>query len=51
MNNILTIARKELSIYFTTVIGYSGFGAYTFILGLIFISTLNKFQQTARRST
>ncbi len=46
MHNILTIARKELSIYFTTVVGYSGFGAYTFILGLIFISTLNRFQQT-----
>lgn len=46
MPNIISIARKELSIYFTTVVGYSGFGAYTFILGLIFISTLNRFQQT-----
>ena len=45
MQNILTIARKELSIYFTTVVGYSGFGAYAFILGLVFISTLNKFQE------
>lgn len=46
MRNIIAIAQKELSIYFTTVVGYAGFGAYTFILGLIFVSTLNKFQQT-----
>ncbi len=46
MRNIFTIARKELGVYFTTVVGYSGFGAYAFILGLIFISTLNSFQQT-----
>jgi len=46
VGNIINIARKELGIYFTTVVGYSGFGAYAFILGLVFISTLNKFQQT-----
>ena len=49
MQNIITIARKELGIYFTTVVGYSGFGAYAFILGLIFISTLNSFQQQTTR--
>ncbi len=46
MRNVITIARKELGIYFTTVVGYSCFGAYTFVLGLIFISRLNVFQTT-----
>ena len=45
MRNILTIARKELSIYFTTTIGYLGFGAYTFLMGLVFVTTLNRYQQ------
>jgi ABC-2 type transport system permease protein len=39
------IARKELDVYFSTVIAYSGFGAFAFIQGLMFISTLNKFQE------
>jgi ABC-2 type transport system permease protein len=38
------IAKKELEIYFTTIIAYSGLGAFAFILGLMFVSTLNKFQ-------
>jgi ABC-type uncharacterized transport system involved in gliding motility auxiliary subunit len=45
MRNILTIAQKELSIYFSTTIGYVGFGAYTFLMGLVFVSTLNRYQQ------
>ena len=45
MRNIITIARKELSIYFTTVIGYLGFGAYAFLMGLVFVTTLNRYQQ------
>lgn len=45
MRGTIAILRKELEIYFTTVIAYSGFGALAFILGLVFISTLNKFQQ------
>lgn len=45
MSKTLAIAQKELSIYFTTVIGYLGFGVYAFILGLVFISQLNRFQQ------
>jgi ABC-2 type transport system permease protein len=45
MRNTIAIAGKELDIYFTTVIGYSGFGALAFILGLVFISSLNKFEE------
>ncbi|MCB9655531.1 MAG: ABC transporter permease subunit [Deltaproteobacteria bacterium] len=45
MTGILTIARKELSIYFTTTIGYVAFGAYTFVMGLLFITSVNRFQQ------
>ena len=45
MRNIITIARKELSIYFSTVIGYIGFGVYAFLMGLVFITTLNRYQQ------
>lgn len=41
---IFTIARKELSVYFTTVVGYAGFGAYAFLMGLVFISSLNEYQ-------
>lgn len=45
MGNIITIARKELNIYFTTVIGYTGFGAFAFLMGLLFITSVNKYQQ------
>ncbi len=45
MKNAITIARKELSIYFTTVTGYAGFGAYAFMMGLLFATSLNRFQQ------
>ncbi|MEQ8280939.1 MAG: ABC transporter permease [Deltaproteobacteria bacterium] len=45
MRNIFLIAKKELSIYFTTVIGYTGFGAYAFLMGLVFVTTVNKYQQ------
>ena len=45
MRNIFTIANKELSIYFTTVTGYAGFGAYAFLMGLVFVTSLNHFQQ------
>lgn len=42
---MIAILRKELNIYFTTWIAYAGLGAFAFILGLVFISSLNKFQQ------
>lgn len=45
MRNALVIAKKELGIYFTTVIGYVGFGAYAFLMGLVFVTTLNRYQQ------
>lgn len=45
MKNVIVIAKKELSIYFTTVIGYTGFGAYAFLMGLLFVTTVNKYQQ------
>lgn len=48
MNAAIAITRKELRVYFTTVIAYSGAGAFAFILGLVFISSLNKFQQYTR---
>lgn len=44
MRNVVTIWRKELSIYFTTVVGYAGFGAFAFLLGLLFITALNRYQ-------
>ena len=45
MRTIFAIAQKELSIYFTTVTGYAGFGAYAFLMGLVFVTSLNRFQQ------
>ncbi len=48
MRNVITILKKDLSIYFTTVIGYAGFGAYAFLMGLVFITTVNKFQQATQ---
>jgi ABC-2 type transport system permease protein len=45
MRNVVTITKKELSIYFTTVVGYVGFGAYAFLMGLVFVTSLNKYQQ------
>jgi gliding motility-associated transport system permease protein len=48
MRNTFAIARKELDIYFTTVIAYSGFGTLAFILGMVFIYTLNRFQESTQ---
>ncbi len=45
MHNTIAIAKKELNVYFTTLVGYSGFGAFAFLMGLLFITSLNKFQQ------
>jgi len=45
MRNAAAILRKELSIYFTTVIAYAGFGAFAFIMGLLFVGSVNRFQQ------
>ncbi len=45
MSNAITIAKKELGIYFTTIIGYVGFGAFAFLMGLVFVTTLNRYQQ------
>jgi len=45
MTKTIVIARKELGIFFTTATGYAGFGAYAFLMGLLFVSSLNRFQQ------
>lgn len=44
VRNVRTFALKELSVYFTTLIGYVGFGAYAFLMGLFFITALNRYQ-------
>lgn len=43
MNKILAIAKKELSIYFTTVIGYSCFAGFALLLGYMFNQYLTGF--------
>ncbi len=45
MHNTFAIARKELSIYFTTPIAYAMFGGMTFIAGMMFLAALGYFQQ------
>lgn len=50
MRNTLAILRKELSIYFTTVVAYTGFGAFAFLMGLLFVGTLTQFQQYTDRA-
>ncbi len=45
MRNIVTIAEKELGVYLTTVVGYAGFGAYAFLMGLGFVSALSAYQR------
>ncbi|MBS1153107.1 MAG: transporter, permease protein [Myxococcaceae bacterium] len=45
MRNILTIARKELSIYFTTPWGWIGGAAMAFISSFFFIFFLNSFKE------
>ncbi|MEE2902463.1 MAG: ABC transporter permease [Myxococcota bacterium] len=42
--NFIAIARKELNIYFSTVIAYAGFGAFAFLMGLLFVGQLNRYQ-------
>ena len=42
--NIIAIARKELNIYFSTVIAYAGFGAFAFLMGMLFVGQLNRYQ-------
>jgi ABC-2 type transport system permease protein len=42
--NTLAIARKELNIYFSTVIAYAGFGAFAFLMGMLFVGQLNRYQ-------
>jgi ABC-2 type transport system permease protein len=44
MRSILAIARKELSIYFTTPTAYAVFGGMSFIAGMMFLSALGYFQ-------
>ncbi len=44
MHNALAIARKELSIYFTTPTAYAVFGGMTFIAGMMFLAALGYFQ-------
>ncbi len=44
MRNALAIARKELSIYFTTPTAYAVFCGMTFIAGMMFLAALGYFQ-------
>ncbi len=44
MTNTLAILRKELNIYFTTVVAYAGFGSFAFLMGLLFVGSLNRYQ-------
>lgn len=45
----LAVTKKELRIYFSTVVGYAGFGIFAFLMGLLFVTTLNQYQaQTAQ---
>lgn len=48
MRNTLAILRKELNVYFTTVIAYAGFGAFAFLMGLLFVASVNRFQQATQ---
>lgn len=45
MRNVITIARKELSIYFTTPWGWIGAAAMAFISSFFFLSFLDAFKQ------
>lgn len=45
MSKVFVIAKKELTVFFTTATGYAGFGAYAFSMGLLFVSSLNRYQQ------
>lgn len=45
MRNIITIARKELSIYFTTPWGWIGSAAMAFISSFFFVFFLNSFKE------
>jgi ABC-2 type transport system permease protein len=46
MRNVITIARKELSIYFTTPWGWIGGAAMAFISSYFFVVILGEFKQT-----
>ncbi len=45
MRNALAIAKKELSIYFTTPTAYAVFCGMTFIAGMMFLAALGYFQR------
>jgi ABC-2 type transport system permease protein len=45
MRNALAIAKKELSIYFTTPTAYAVFCGMTFIAGMMFLAALGYFQK------
>ena len=45
MRNAVAIARKELSIYFTTPTAYAVFCGMTFIAGMMFLAALGYFQR------
>lgn len=47
MSRTLAILRRELGVYFTTVIAYVGFGLFSFLTGLLFVGSLSRFQQVA----
>lgn len=45
MGNVFAIFRKELNVYFTTVIAYTGFGAFAFLMGILFVGSVNRYQE------
>lgn len=45
MRHLIALTRKELTLFFTTTIAYAGFGAYAFLMGMVFVSQLNRYQQ------
>lgn len=49
IQKVLAVAEKELSIYLTTLVGYTGFGAFAFLMGLVFITSLNNYQDLTQQ--
>ena len=43
MRKILAITKKELSIYFTTIVGYACFAGFALLLGYMFLQYLQGF--------
>jgi ABC-2 type transport system permease protein len=48
MRNTIAILQKELNVYFTTVVAYAGFGSFAFLMGLLFVGSVNRYQQATQ---